>query len=118
MPANIQQMPATAVYPIALEQVINTRIVQDKFIGWFTVVPIVLVFIGWFLETRQWRYLVALAIGAFGAALLHPITLVQILLLAGGFGLLCLVRDRSWQTFRALTAVGLVLSLLSHFDER
>lgn len=30
MPANIQQMPATTVYPMALEQVINTRIVQNK----------------------------------------------------------------------------------------
>ncbi|MCI5059524.1 MAG: peptidylprolyl isomerase [Alphaproteobacteria bacterium] len=30
MPANIQQMPATSVYPMAMEQVINTRIVQNK----------------------------------------------------------------------------------------
>jgi len=30
MPANIQQLPATAVYPMALEQVVNTRIVQNK----------------------------------------------------------------------------------------
>jgi len=30
MPQNIQQMPATAVYPMAMEQVINTRIVQNK----------------------------------------------------------------------------------------
>lgn len=30
MPANMQQMPATTVYPVALDQVINTRIVQNK----------------------------------------------------------------------------------------
>ena len=30
MPANIQQLPATAVYPMAMDQVINTRIVQTK----------------------------------------------------------------------------------------
>ncbi|HPD82838.1 MAG: peptidylprolyl isomerase [Alphaproteobacteria bacterium] len=30
MPANIQQLPATTVYPMAMEQVINTRIVQNK----------------------------------------------------------------------------------------
>ncbi len=30
MPANIQQLPAAAVYPMALEQVVNTRIVQNK----------------------------------------------------------------------------------------
>lgn len=30
MPANIQQLPPTAVYPLALEQVINTRVVQNK----------------------------------------------------------------------------------------
>lgn len=30
MPANIQQLPASAVYPLALEQVINTRLVQNK----------------------------------------------------------------------------------------
>lgn len=30
MPANVQQMPATSVYPMAMEQVINTRIVQTQ----------------------------------------------------------------------------------------
>ena len=30
MPEQIQQMPATAVYPLALEQVINTRLIQNK----------------------------------------------------------------------------------------
>lgn len=29
MPANMQQLPATTVYPIAMEQVINTRLVQN-----------------------------------------------------------------------------------------
>lgn len=30
MPANIQQLPPQAIYPLALEQVINTRLVQNK----------------------------------------------------------------------------------------
>lgn len=30
MPANIQQLPPSAVYPLALEQVVNTRLVQNK----------------------------------------------------------------------------------------
>ncbi len=30
MPPNVQQMPAIQVYPLAMEQVINTRIVQNK----------------------------------------------------------------------------------------
>lgn len=30
MPANVQQLPPTALYPLALDQVINTRIVQNK----------------------------------------------------------------------------------------
>lgn len=30
MPAQIQQMPATQVYPLALEQTINTRLIQNK----------------------------------------------------------------------------------------
>lgn len=30
MPANIQQLPPQAVYPLALEQVVNTRLVQNK----------------------------------------------------------------------------------------
>ncbi len=30
MPANVQQLPPQAVYPLALEQVINTRLVQNK----------------------------------------------------------------------------------------
>jgi len=30
MPQNIQQLPAATVYPMALEQVINTRLVQNK----------------------------------------------------------------------------------------
>ncbi len=30
MPANVQQLPAAAVYPMALEQVVNTRLVQNQ----------------------------------------------------------------------------------------
>lgn len=30
MPANMQQLPATQIYPIAMDQVINTRIVQNE----------------------------------------------------------------------------------------
>jgi peptidyl-prolyl cis-trans isomerase C len=30
MPANVQQLPPQAIYPLALEQVINTRLVQNK----------------------------------------------------------------------------------------
>jgi peptidyl-prolyl cis-trans isomerase C len=30
MPANVQQLPPSAVYPLALDQVINTRLVQNK----------------------------------------------------------------------------------------
>lgn len=30
MPQNMQQMPATTVYPVAVDQVINTRLVQNK----------------------------------------------------------------------------------------
>lgn len=30
MPQNVQQLPATSVYPIAMEQVVNTRIVQTQ----------------------------------------------------------------------------------------
>lgn len=30
MPANIQKLPATKVYPLAVEQVINTRVIQNK----------------------------------------------------------------------------------------
>jgi peptidyl-prolyl cis-trans isomerase C len=30
MPANMQQMPAVTVYPVAVDQVINTRLVQNK----------------------------------------------------------------------------------------
>lgn len=30
MPANVQQLPPEAVYPLALDQVINTRLVQNK----------------------------------------------------------------------------------------
>lgn len=30
MPAQMQQLPASAIYPMAMEQVINTRIVQNK----------------------------------------------------------------------------------------
>jgi len=30
MPANVQQLPAAQVYPLALQQVINTRLIQNK----------------------------------------------------------------------------------------
>jgi tetratricopeptide (TPR) repeat protein len=112
-----------------------TRIIQDKFLGWFIVVPIVLVFMLWFLEARSGKsqvstltrpvstlthrprrpsslgYLVGLGIGALGAAMLHPITLTQVLVLGGSFGLLYLVFVRTKEAFLSLTLVALVLLL-------
>ncbi|MEJ2211713.1 MAG: tetratricopeptide repeat protein, partial [Anaerolineae bacterium] len=93
-----------------------TRIIQDKFQGWFLVVPIVIVFAIWFLESRRARYLLGLGVGAFGATLLHPIALVQVLILSAGLGLLYLLLDgpwrgQFWRRFGSVLALGLVLGI-------
>ncbi len=88
-----------------------TRIMQDKFVGWFVIVPIILVFMLWFLRSQRWRYLLVFGLGAFGAALLHPITLTQVLILGGSFGLLYLAFERSRRTWRALVLLAFVLAL-------
>jgi len=55
-----------------------TRLIQDKFLGWFVLVPVLLVFLLWFLEDRERRYLFCLGIGALGATFVHPITLTHL----------------------------------------
>ncbi len=88
-----------------------TRIVQDKFFGWFIVVPIVLVFMLWFLESHQRRYLAGFGLVAFGATLMHPITLTQVMVLGGSFGALYLVAEHSRRAFRDVVLIALVLVL-------
>ncbi|HJX39674.1 MAG TPA: tetratricopeptide repeat protein, partial [Anaerolineae bacterium] len=101
---------ATTQYDGAGEQ-FALHIFQDKYYGWFIAVPVVLVFLQWFLESRQPRYLVGLGLGAFGLALLHPVLLMQVLILGGSFGLLYLAFEHSRRAFFSLLAVGLVLGL-------
>jgi hypothetical protein len=88
-----------------------TRIVQDKFVGWFIVVPVILVLMLWVLESGQFRYLGALAIGALGATLLHPITLSTILILCSSFGIFHILFEFSKKALLRTILVGLVLAL-------
>ena len=88
-----------------------SRILQDKFMGWFVIVPIVLVFMLWFLESRKKRHLAGFAIVTFGAALVHPITIIQAIMLIGSFGLLHLIIERSRHALNGLVIIGAVLLL-------
>jgi hypothetical protein len=88
---------------------LTTRIIQDKFLGWFVVVPVVLVLMQWFLASQRWRHFLALGIGTFGAALLHPITLTQVVILGGSFSVLYLALERSRRAVRGLLLMGVIL---------
>jgi tetratricopeptide (TPR) repeat protein len=88
-----------------------THVFQDKYVSWFIIVPIILVFMLWFLESMQFRYLAGFFLGVFGAALAHPVTLVQGLILASSFGLVFLILEHSKRALRGLFLVFLVLLL-------
>lgn len=88
-----------------------TRIIQDKFLGWFVVIPIVLVFMLWFVQSQDWRKLIGYGIVIFGASMVHPITLTQAMIVIGGFGLFHLIFDRSRGTFVNLLIIAFVTSM-------
>ena len=87
-----------------------TRIIQDKFLGWFVVVPILLVFLLWYLEGREWRFLAGFSVAAFGATLVHPITMTQFMILGGAFSILYLILNRSKKTVISLSWLTLVIA--------
>ncbi|MFC1922355.1 tetratricopeptide repeat protein [Chloroflexota bacterium] len=87
-----------------------TRIIQDKFLGWFVVVPILLVFFLWYLEGREWRFLAGFSVAAFGATLVHPITMTQFMILGGAFSILYLILNRSKKTVVSLSWLTLVIA--------
>jgi tetratricopeptide (TPR) repeat protein len=86
-----------------------TRIFQDKFIGWFVVIPIVVVFMLWFVDSRAQRKLIGFGIVTLGASLVHPITISLAVIIIGGFGLIHFAIERSRESFRILLIVALVL---------
>lgn len=87
-----------------------TRIAQDKFVGWFVFVPVTLAPLLWYMQGNRLRHLLIFAAGAFAAALLHPITLTQVLILASGFGLVYLLTERNRQALRRLLPVMGILA--------
>jgi len=87
-----------------------TRIFQDKFVGWFVLVPILLVFMLWYLQGREWRYLVGFGIAALGATLVHPITMTQFMIIGGAFCLLYFVLDRSSINLKSLGWLSLIVA--------
>ncbi|MBN1667384.1 MAG: tetratricopeptide repeat protein [Anaerolineales bacterium] len=86
-----------------------TRIIQDKFVGWFIVVPVVMVLVLWVLEHGRLNHVIALVFAALGATLLHPITLSTILLLSSSFGLFYMLFESSKKAVFRTFLVGLVL---------
>jgi tetratricopeptide (TPR) repeat protein len=87
-----------------------TRIFQDKFNGWFVIVPILLVLMLWFLKSQQWRYLIGFSIAALGATLVHPITMTQFMIIGGAFCILYFALDRSWVNFKSLGLLALIIA--------
>jgi tetratricopeptide (TPR) repeat protein len=60
------------------------------------------------LENRSWRNLIGFAVVTFGAAMVHPITLLQAMILSGGFGLIYFLFNRSQRVFVNLAIIGVV----------
>lgn len=88
-----------------------TRIAQDKFEGWFVVVPPSLIFLAWYLESQAGRYLVGFSIAAVGATFVHAITLPHLMILGGAMWLLHLVLAARTRRERvALAAAALVFA--------
>lgn len=86
-----------------------TRIAQDKFEGWFLVVPPTLIFLAWYLESQAGRYLVGLSLAAVGATFVHAITLPHLMILGGAMWLLHLLFvARMRREWLALVSVALV----------
>lgn len=91
-----------------------TRISQDKFAGWLIVVPLILVLLKWYLESGKKGYLAGFWLGSFAAALMHPITLVQVMMLGGSFGFVMFLQERSRPVFiRLLWLLAAVLFSLT-----
>ena len=88
-----------------------TRIVQDKFQGWFIVVPIVLIFVLWYLESSRKLYLVAVGIGILAATFMHPITFTQVLILTAGLSLIYFILNPSKETLETTTLLAIVMVL-------
>ena len=88
-----------------------TRIFQDKFVGWFVVIPIVLVTMLWFIKTPSFLNLLLFGVVVFGASMVHPITLVQAMILIGGFGIVHLGVEKSRNTWKSFLLISVVLLL-------
>jgi tetratricopeptide (TPR) repeat protein len=87
-----------------------TRIFQDKFMGWFVVVPTLLVLLLWYLQGKKWNYLVGFGIAAIGATLIHPITMTQFMIIGGGFCILYFLLNPSWSTAKKLGWLGAIVA--------
>ena len=86
-----------------------TRIVQDKFQGWFIVVPIVMIFVLWYLESYKKRYLIAVGIGMFAATLMHPITFTQVLILTVGICFIYFILNPSKEFLKNITPLAVII---------
>jgi tetratricopeptide (TPR) repeat protein len=86
-----------------------TRIIQDKFFGWFVMLPVQLVLMHWYLQSRDGRCLLGFVIGSFGIAVLHPISLAILLILSASLGLAYLIVKPTGHTWRSTVIIGLAL---------
>ncbi len=70
------------------------RILEDKFLIWLILLPVVTVLMFHYLETGHKSQLLTLALGVGAVTLAHPLGLIQVGLSWGAFGLVYLVFNR------------------------
>jgi hypothetical protein len=86
------------------------RIAEDKFTAGFLFLPVALVFVVLFLESRKLRYLMAFAFLCWAVVAVHPVGLAIIGLSTVGFGLLHLaVNWRENDAWIRMTSLGAAL---------
>lgn len=85
-----------------------TRIFQDKFMIWFIVIPALLTIFLWYVETGQRKYLVIFGIGAWGAAITHPVSFMILLILTAGYAILHLSFEWNPTELKKFALVGIV----------
>ena len=88
------------------------RVAEDKFLAWFLILPVAMIFAVLFLEARRKRHLIVFAFFCWAVVAVHPVGLAIIGLSTAGLGLLHVAVDRRERDAWA-GAAGLAGALLS-----
>lgn len=98
-----------------LQQLAGSQIIahsaQDKFVTWYTFLPMDLGLAILFMRTRKLRYLGLFTLVCWSVVIIHPMGLLSVGMAVTGFILAHLaVSPRSWRSWRSSAALGVAMS--------